>query len=243
MELFIAFGAVCAAGAGLIALSVVVSKREARQKAALAANADEHRAHLERKGHAELDLGNLEAARTLFIQARRPGKAAQVAVREGKLALAGALFERDGRLDKALVAYRRAGVDKKVAELEQRLAELRSGASAAPPVKGQPASLEQRAGDDATSHENMAELASPPVGDDALSAEARVTEQRDADDDALLHEDDGLLDLPELAPVAPQEAAPAQGTALAVMSLIKRKKPRAVVVEESVAAVRRSDDR
>jgi hypothetical protein len=146
------------------------------------------------------------------------------------------------------VAYRRAGVDKKVAELAQRLAELRSGTSAAPPVKSQPASLEQRASEGATAQENLGEsapgaLGSPPAGDDALSAEALVTEQRDAADDALLHEDDGLLDLPELEPLPPPETAPAQGTALAVMSLIKRKKPRAVVVEESVAAVRRSDDR
>jgi tetratricopeptide (TPR) repeat protein len=62
--------------------------------------------------------GDLEAAYDLYVRLQDPHNAAQIALRQGKAALAGELFEKAGDRGRAAAAYRQAGLTLKANELE-----------------------------------------------------------------------------------------------------------------------------
>jgi len=78
-------------------------------------------AQLEKEAARELRDGNLTVARNLYVRAQQPGKAAQVAMREGRFDVAAELTERDGDLTRAADLYRKAGLMQKAVELESQL--------------------------------------------------------------------------------------------------------------------------
>lgn len=79
-------------------------------------------AQLEKEATRELREGNLAAARNLYVRAQQPGKAAQIAMREGRFDVAAELMEHEGDLQKAAELYRKAGLMQKAVEIEARLA-------------------------------------------------------------------------------------------------------------------------
>jgi len=246
MSAFVWLLLLCAA-AGVVYLVVSVRRRRQVERSQVPKSpeelATEQALRVDRQAQKELAEGNLEAARTLFIEARRPGKAAQVAVREGRLDLAGALFEKDGRPDKALVAYRKAGLANQDAAKEPEQALLAVQVSASPRR-----SVSSRAPRSAVS-----EITTLPQSDPFAGAPIAADDwaQLPADDsDAWLLED-GLLELPGAPPsVRPVQVAPAPAeanqsaasrVALGVIALIKPRRARAVV-EETVAVTRQHND-
>ncbi len=195
-------------------------------------------------------------ARQLFVEAKRPGKAAQVAVREGRFDLAGELFVREGRLDKALVAYRRAGNAPKFHEIQAKLAAKaqRSKDEAATSARDstpQPEHPAPKAAPVRTPLSVAMRAMAPPPSLAPKGAEPEPEEWTDLPSegcDALLFEDgEALLDLPSVvvapAPAPTPTASVATRAALGVLSLIKSRKARAIVEETAAVERSRNDER
>ncbi|HEY2514961.1 MAG TPA: protein kinase [Polyangiaceae bacterium] len=130
---------------------------------------------------------DLETAYELYVRAQQPVKAAQLALRLGKSALAGELFEKAGDRMRAATAYRQAGMISKADELDPprlRLAPSPAAAAEGPAKESHRSKIESPA-ERAEHMEAQWRTAKNAVPEDA-AAQARVTELAEAAIEAWL---------------------------------------------------------